>query len=152
MPSVSTLDLPERPRNYRFALTPLADAMFQLLIFFMLSTGLTPYSMLPIQSAAAPAEPGAVGETPLPSSAPPAESALANTRIWTIEAEAIVVGGQRFDFASLADLAATLGTRDALANVVVIVHPSARVQDLTAVLAELQGANVASVQISTGDR
>ena len=25
MPSVSTLDLPERPRNYRFALTPLAD-------------------------------------------------------------------------------------------------------------------------------
>ena len=42
------------PRARRaFALMPLADIMFQLLIFFMLSTSLAPYALLPL---AAPAE------------------------------------------------------------------------------------------------
>ena len=45
------LPLPPRKRSYRVALTPLADAMFQLLTFFMLTTSLTPYSMLTIGSA-----------------------------------------------------------------------------------------------------
>ncbi len=47
--------LPKSERRYTFALTPLADAMFQLLIFFMLSTSLTPYSLLTITRGAGPA-------------------------------------------------------------------------------------------------
>ena len=43
--------LPERPRRYRFVLTPLADAMFQLLIFFMLSSSLAPYSLITLKTA-----------------------------------------------------------------------------------------------------
>jgi len=41
---------PRSPARYRFVLTPLADAMFQLLIFFMLSSNLAPYSLLTIRS------------------------------------------------------------------------------------------------------
>ena len=43
--------LPERPRRYKFAMTPLADAMFQLLIFFMLSSSLAPYSLITLKTA-----------------------------------------------------------------------------------------------------
>lgn len=149
MPAVFTLNLPERRRNYRFSLTPLADAMFQLLIFFMLSAGLTPYSLLPLQSAPAQAEaggPAIQGEEAesLPP-APPGETAL-----WTIEAETVIVGGQRFGFDTLDDLAGALGSGTAPADVVLIVRPSARVQDITTVLARLSAANVGAVQVSTG--
>jgi biopolymer transport protein ExbD len=41
-----------RPRKYGFALTPLADAMFQLLIFFMLSSSLSPYSLIALTRGA----------------------------------------------------------------------------------------------------
>ena len=43
--------LPERPRRYKFVLTPLADAMFQLLIFFMLTSSLAPYSLITLKTA-----------------------------------------------------------------------------------------------------
>ena len=43
------IDPPHRPRGNRFPMTALADAMFQLLIFFMLASSLTPYSLLPLQ-------------------------------------------------------------------------------------------------------
>lgn len=35
-------------KKQAFALTPLADVMFQLLIFFMLSTSLAPYALIPL--------------------------------------------------------------------------------------------------------
>lgn len=149
MPAVFSLNLPERRRNYRFSLTPLADAMFQLLIFFMLSAGLTPYSLLTLQSAPAQAQTSGTtaegGEAERQPPAPPGETAL-----WTIEAEAVLVGGQRFGFDALDDLAGALGSGTAPADVVLIVRPSARVQDITTVLARLSAANVGSVQVSTG--
>ena len=46
------LILPRRNRRYRFSMTPLADVMFQLLIFFMLSANLAAYSLLPLRSGA----------------------------------------------------------------------------------------------------
>jgi biopolymer transport protein ExbD len=46
--------LPELPRRYKFVLTPLADAMFQLLIFFMLTSSLAPYSLITLKTAAKP--------------------------------------------------------------------------------------------------
>ena len=44
------LSLPRRERRYRFSMTPLADVMFQLLVFFMLSANITPYSLIDIRT------------------------------------------------------------------------------------------------------
>ena len=154
MPAIYTLDLPERRRNYRFSLTPLADAMFQLLIFFMLSSGLTPYSLLSLQSAPAQAE-AATGPASETAEATEPEEQLPDpvgeTALWTIEAQAVIVGGQRFEFDALDELAGALGSPSAPADVVLIVRPSAQVQDITTVLARLSAANVGSVQVSVGE-
>ena len=143
------IQLPQRTRKYRFALTPLADAMFQLLIFFMLSSGLTPYSLLTLQSAAGEVSDEALGGAgDDPSSAPvppPVEQAL-----WTIDAETVIVGGQKFGFDALDDLAASLGVAGAPAEVLLIIRPTAQVQDMTTVLARLTAANVNAVRVSTG--
>ncbi|MGH1369543.1 MAG: ExbD/TolR family protein [Maritimibacter sp.] len=143
------LDLPQRRRNYRFALTPLADAMFQLLIFFMLSTGLTPYSLLALQSALG--DPGgdtaaAAQDAQTPPAPQPGEVAL-----WQIQPDGIKVGGQVFGYEALDTLADALGTPGAAANVVLVVRPGAKVQDMTSVLARLSTANVGSVQVSAGE-
>lgn len=50
------LGQPVTRRRYGFAVTPLADAMFQLLVFFMLTSSLTPYSLIALKS-------GGVGST-----------------------------------------------------------------------------------------
>lgn len=143
------IQLPERRRQYKFALTPLADAMFQLLIFFMLSSGLTPYSLLTLQSAAGDVSnelPAGAGNEPSDAQAPePAEQAL-----WTIDAETVIVGGQSFGFDALDDLAGSLGVAGAPAEVLLIIRNTAQVQDLTTVLARLTAANVTAVQVSTG--
>ena len=148
---MAALELPERKRNYRFALTPLADAMFQLLIFFMLSSGLTPYSLLTVQSApGAPTTEAAAGGDADTSEPPPAQAAQ-EVALWTIEAEAVIVRGQRFGFDALDDLADALGVAGAPSEVVLIVRPTAQVQDITTVLARLSAANVTAVQVSTGE-
>lgn len=147
MPNASRIDLPVRRPNYRFALTPFADAMFQLLIFFMLSSNLTPYSFLTLQSAPAvgDAPASAMENAPPPSSSEtPGEVAL-----WRIEAGNIVVGGQSFEFDALGDLANALGTASAPADVILIVRGSAAVQDVATVLEALEKAHIGSVRIST---
>lgn len=144
---MAALNLPDRKRNYRFALTPLADAMFQLLIFFMLSSGLTPYSLLTLQSApgeAAPQDAGAGSGQETDTPAPPVDAAL-----WTIDAESVTVGGQTFGFDALDDLAGALGVAGAPASVILIIRPTAQVQDITTVLGRLTVANVTAVQVST---
>lgn len=151
MSSASRLGLPTRRRSYKFALTPLADAMFQLLIFFMLSTSLTPYSLLTLQSGTAASEDtganGADSQEPVPdpSTTPPTDTAM-----WTIDNAAIIVGGQSFSFDDLGSLAATLGTASASADVILVIRSAAQMQDITTVLEALQNASVGSVQITSG--
>ncbi|SEL54695.1 biopolymer transporter ExbD [Roseivivax marinus] len=150
MARTGRLELPVRRPRYRFALTPLADAMFQLLIFFMLSSNLTPYALLPVQSAPGAPEvtqPGTAGgggeaETPARPQAP--------TALWTLEAGAVRVGGQRFGFDALPALAEALGADGTPADVVVLVRPGATVQDIATVLESLQAAEVGSVQVASG--
>ncbi|OCX61447.1 hypothetical protein BFP70_15625 [Thioclava sp. SK-1] len=143
------IELPRRTANYRFALTPLADAMFQLLIFFMLSSSLTPYSLLPLQSGGQVAD-GAPGQPGLHPQPPSHSVQPGDTALWTLEAEAVIVGGQRFGFDALDDLTQALGQDGAVPKVVVIVRPSARVQDVSTVLARLRAADVSAVQLATG--
>jgi biopolymer transport protein ExbD len=142
--------LPERPRRYRFALTPLADAMFQLLIFFMLSTSLTPYSLLTIKSA-----PPEMAEESAPAGGgtdvtePAAPASAANVALWTIGNGVVrAAGGLELDIEQVKDLAEAFSTQDNPANVVLIIQQNARVQDVTLALEALESANVGSVQIT----
>jgi len=130
-------------RKYQFVLTPLADAMFQLLIFFMLSSNLAPYSLLTIRSGSAAQDAGG-GSDPAQSAVPPADAA-----VWTIEADEIVVGGLRYGRDNLAALAEALNA-DGNASVVLILRDAALVQDLSSVLEALTTAGVESVQIAGG--
>jgi biopolymer transport protein ExbD len=140
--------LPAPPRRYRFVLTPLADAMFQLLIFFMLASSLTPYSIVTLRSGPeAVADQGTQGE----GGAEPAAAASAvppETVLWTIDVKAVIVGGQIFDPEDLPDLAAALGSEAVPADVVLIIRDRARVQDIATAMEALADANVASVQIA----
>ena len=140
----SRLNLPKRRSKHRFALTPLADAMFQLLIFFMLTSNLSPYSFLTLKSpaGAAVSQPGEGNADPSTSTAD-----LGQTALWTVEEERILVGGQPFGFDKLAALAAALGSDTAPAKVILVVHADARVQDVASVLEALNDANIQSLQV-----
>jgi len=133
--------------RYRFALTPLADAMFQLLIFFMLTSSLTPYSLLTIRSGS---EPGTTASDP---NAAPAEETVVpgeNARIWSIEQGKITINNTDYTAEDLPSLAASVG-RDESAEVILIMEGSAQVQDLTSVLEALTSAGVSAVKIAKTD-
>ena len=143
------IDPPRRPRGNRFPMTALADAMFQLLIFFMLASSLTPYSLLPLQSGAAPAEAsnaGASGEN-LPQLA---QDIPTDAVIWSVGAQVVTIQTQPFGFDRLGALAQGLGSPAAPADVVILVSDEASVQDLATVLEALRLGDVGSVRIATG--
>lgn len=80
-----------RPRKGQaFALTPLADVMFQLLIFFMLSSSLSPYARLPL---VAPAQDAASASPTGPAAAAQDGPAPA---IWTVGRGEIRAGATVF--------------------------------------------------------
>ncbi|MCC5973140.1 MAG: biopolymer transporter ExbD [Rubellimicrobium sp.] len=131
-------------RRYRLPLTPMADVMFQLLVFFMLASISVPYSLLPLRSAAAPATAGpgtGQAEDGLSVAAP-------GTAIWTVEAGALRAGGQRFELDRLPGLVAALANSGTTA-VLLITRTDAQVQDLTTVLEALQAGGIASIQLAT---
>jgi len=143
--------LPERPRRYRFALTPLADAMFQLLIFFMLSTSLTPYSLLTLKTATAPAsedEAPAGAATDPASTEAPAPQTPPDRTLWTILNGTVRSAGVDYALDQLGPLADAIGSQDRPGDVVLIVTDEARVQDVAVAMEALQSANVAGVQIA----
>ena len=138
----SRIELPgARKRSYVFALTPLADAMFQLLIFFMLTSSLTPYSLLTLSSG-----PGTeAGDT---ETAPeePAGAVTDPAATWTVEDGQILANGQAFGFDNLPQLAQILVDADT-PRVLLISSERARVQDLVTVLEILAAAQITSVDI-----
>ena len=144
--------LPERPRRYRFALTPLADAMFQLLIFFMLSTSLTPYSLVTLRTTPDEAEDAeAQSEAPGPedeNADRPAPDAVANdgVTIWDVGNGTVTTNGQVFDIEQLPSLAEAIGSQDDPGQVVIIIRGQARVQDVASALEALDSAEVEAVQ------
>ncbi|MEL6564200.1 MAG: biopolymer transporter ExbD [Pseudomonadota bacterium] len=146
--------LPERPRRYRFALTPLADAMFQLLIFFMLSTSLTPYSLVTLRTtpdeaeeAEAQADPAGPEDENAEAPAPDAVSDSGVT-IWDIGNGTVTTNGQVFDIDQLPSLAEAIGSQDDPGQVVIIIGGAARVQDVASALEALDSAEVEAVQIA----
>ncbi len=141
--SDSPLSQPRNPKRYRISLTPLADAMFNLLLFFMLTSNVTPYALLTLKAAAG--VPGATaGAGP-----GPAPGALAAPALITVEEGALILDGQRFPLGRAADLAGAL-TLQGARGVVLIVTPAARVEDLTAMLEQLAVNDIRDVQIARG--
>ena len=132
-------------------LTPLADAMFQLLIFFMLTSSLAPYSLITLKTAPEvvteeDATANAGGNVPtLPAPAnPPSDVTL-----WTVKNGTVTSAGIDYNIDQLSALAEALG-EGRPGNVVLLVTGEARVQDVASALEALEGANVGAVQISRG--
>ncbi|MEL6523516.1 MAG: biopolymer transporter ExbD [Pseudomonadota bacterium] len=106
-----------------FALTPLADVMFQLLIFFMLSTSLAPYALLPL-GAPAP-------ETP---SQTPQAAPTANAQsIWHVSRDQIRIGSEMMPLHDLPGFLDTItpGTVD---EVLLFATRAATAQDIATAL------------------
>lgn len=135
---------PQRPRP-AFALTPLADIMFQLLIFFMLSTSLAPYSLLPLGGRAA-ADAETVAETP-PGDPPPAlAEAVTGPAIWHLGRGQIRAGRAWFDLAELPSALAALADAG-VEDILLFVTDTANLQDLASVLEAVQAGGVARLQL-----
>ena len=145
--AVHRIVLPRRIRGRTFTLTALADAMFQLLIFFMLSSNLTPYSLLPLRSGALAADTGADE----PAGPEPARDIVSaqDTAVWSISRDSIVSSGQRFGFDRLPDLAAAMQAGGS-ARVLLVTRPGAQVQGMVAVLEALAAHGITDVQVASG--
>ncbi len=143
----SRMGLPVRHIRKGFPMTPLADAMFQLLIFFMLASSLSPYSLLEIQGGAGPADSAAIGDETTTQA--PSDATLRDAVLWHVGAGEITIAAQSFSFDRLGDLAGALGTPAAPADVVILIESGASVQDLTTVLEALKKGDVASVHVAT---
>lgn len=145
----SRIELPRRQRRYGFALTPLADAMFQLLVFFMLSANLTPYSLLGIRagtiSGGSAKGESATGDQRI--DAP--DLAAGETAIWSVSRESIVASGQRFGFDALPRLAEAMRAAGT-ARVLLVARADAQVQGLVSVLEVLAAQGITDVQIAGG--
>lgn len=128
-------------------MTPLADVMFQLLIFFMLSANIAPYSMLDLRTGALS---GASGEETAPETEPGTTTDIRRTAVWTLDPSgAVLASGQRFGperLPALADALLAQGTSDVL----VVLRADVPVQQLVLVLQALAARGITSVQIASG--
>lgn len=129
-----------RPRRYGFALTPLADAMFQLLIFFMLSSSLSSYSLLTLSGgivqAAVAIDPGAATVAGAPV-------------VWQLSHDVIRVEGQMMAFDALPDVALRM-RGEGRAEVVILPDRTATVQDVATVLDVMSRTGGFRVQLVSG--
>jgi biopolymer transport protein ExbD len=126
----------------KFALTPLADIMFQLLIFFMLSTSLAPYALLPISG---PVDPDS-GNAPEPRPQTQADTSAPAQALWHLEKDQIRAGSSTIP---LEDLPAALEAlkADRIDDIVLFVTSRAEAQDLATVMEQVQQAAFGRLQL-----
>jgi len=146
------LKLPEQKRRYRIALAPLADAMFQLLIFFMLTTSLTPYSLLTLTTAetgqAPQTESNSTSSASQSGEQVPQPSSNLNVLIWTLSNNSISFDRQSYDLEQVIELAGAISEQEVDANLILVIKPDARIQDVSTVLEALNNANLSEIQIT----
>ncbi|SOC10567.1 biopolymer transport protein ExbD [Rhodobacter sp. JA431] len=143
----STGKLPASERRYGFTLMPLADAMMQLLIFFMLSSSLSTYSLIDLRTG----PPLTSGSGTAPSlAALVADTGPDSSALWSIEPGFVIANGQRFGFDTLPLMVGALKQQEA-PKVLLILRKGSSVQDLVVVLEALSAGGVADVQIVTGE-
>lgn len=142
------IELPRSRRNYRFTLTPLADTMFQLLVFFMLSANLTPYSILTLRTGTL----GAVGPAQSAQASPAGQSNIVNpmaSAVWSINSDSIVANGQRFALDRIPDLAQALH-QQGVTEVLLISQKGATLQALVSILEVLAAHQITAVRVADG--
>lgn len=134
-----------RPRG--FALTPLADVMFQLLLFFMLTSALAPYALLPLGTPAGASSadrgPGAV---PLPDTPGPLVETQA---IWHLGRDEIRSGQVRIALDQLPQALEGLQD-DGIRDLVVLVTQTSQTADMARLLEAVQQADIARLQLIGG--
>lgn len=133
--------LPRHVRRKRasFVLTSLIDVIFLLVIFFMVSSQIVPFSVIglgPIASAQSEAEPP-------PAAAAPAQSAPVAIRIM---AGSVRVAGETVAMADLADALARLKASGVTA-LLLIPTSTATVQDVVSVLEGVKAAAIETVTV-----
>ena len=128
------------------SLTPLADIMFQLLIFFMLSSSLAPYALLPMTPpASAPAGAAEAPARPAPSGGPVADTQV----VWHLEQGTLRAGATRIPLAALPEALAALRA-DGIDDIVGFVGETARAPDIADLLEPVRRAGVARLQLIGG--
>lgn len=146
--SLVTIGAGHRPRRYGFALTPLADAMFQLLIFFMLSSTLSPYSLIALTGGAPAGKSSISGQADdLAAAAKPGQALV----IWHLSRKQIRAGDKIFPLDELVTLVPALLAEDAT-EVLIFPTRSATVQDIATVLEILGSRGVSKVRLVAGSQ
>lgn len=145
MSMIRSLPQSNRARRYGFSFTPLADAMFQLLVFFMLTSSLAPYSLMTLT-------PGASGNIAAAGDAPEIEqksSQEERVAIWSVGRGTLRAGGEKVELANIRGLIDPL-IEVGLDRVVLLTGRSATVQDMAAVLEALTLAHVPTIEVVAG--
>ncbi|MBM7068844.1 biopolymer transporter ExbD [Actibacterium sp. 188UL27-1] len=132
-----TINLPRRRPAAAFALTPLADVMFQLLIFFMLSTSLAPYALVPLGAPTAPE--AATGSQ---NAAPTSRSQV----IWHVSRGEVRAGSAILTMAELRQAIPALKDHG-LTEVLLFSTPQATAQDVATVIEAIRVGQVARVRL-----
>jgi biopolymer transport protein ExbD len=146
--SLAKIGVDHRPRRYGFALTPLADAMFQLLIFFMLSSTLSPYSLIAL-TGSAPTGQSSISELADDLAiAPKPGQALV---IWHLSRQQIRAGDKSIPLNELVTLVPDL-LKESASEVLIFPTRSATVQDIATVLEVLGSHGVSKVRLVAGSQ
>jgi biopolymer transport protein ExbD len=129
---------PRPPRKPAFAMTPLADIMFQLLIFFMLSSSLAPYALIPLAAPTAPASQD--------TATPQQQGGTSDIVIWHVAAGEVRARGESLPLASLPEVIKALKL-DGLDEILLFTTASATTQDLATVIEAVRVGEVARVRL-----
>lgn len=129
-----------RRRRAPFALTPLADIMFQLLIFFMLSTSLAPHALMILSPPRAPSSEDTTSSVPTGSLERSAQV------IWHLGRGEVRSGAARIGLDQVEDAIAQLA-QDGTEVLTVIVAADAQVQDLSDLVEAIHVGGLVRVQL-----
>lgn len=133
-----------RRRRVSFMLTPLIDVIFLLLIFFMLSSQVAPYSLLPLGGVASG------DDAPSPAPPEPADPAVLPLVVRVARGQ-VNVGGETMAIYELRQAAGRF-RREGRDAYLVIPSGNANVQDVVSALEALNAASVASVTLLNARR
>lgn len=136
-----------RRKTRGFALTPLADIMFQLLLFFMLTSALAPYALLPL---GAPAGSSDQSEAQAAQSLAQTPGTLAEAQaVWHLGRDEIRSGQVRIALDLLPQALDGLQA-DGIRDLVVLVTGAAQAADLARLLEAVQQADITRLQLVGG--
>ena len=135
------ISLPRSTSARKISLTPLVDVVFLLLIFFMLTSQIAPFSLISLVASQ-----NAGNQTAQNSAIPIEKLPKFNASLITISRGRIAVNGQRTPIGELLDIV-NLQVADGTNVAILSARKNATVQDFTTVLEILKKSNLETVSI-----